>query len=70
VLQIPASALFRFNDQWALFAVLNDKAKRRTVRVGRRNGLSAQILDGLTEGQAVITHPDDRIEDGVGIQRR
>jgi HlyD family secretion protein len=70
VLQIPASALFRLGDRWALFVMEDDKAKRRVVKVGRRNGLSAQILDGLAEGEAVITHPDKTIEDGIGVKRR
>lgn len=70
VLQIPASALFRVEDQWALFVMKNSKAKRRNVKVGQRNGLSAQILNGLTEGEAVITHPDNTIEDGVAVKRR
>jgi len=70
VLQIPASALFRSNGQWTLFVMQDGKARRRTVKVGRSNGLAAQILDGLTEGEAVITHPDDTIEDGVRVKRR
>ena len=70
VLQIPASALFRTDDQWALFVVDNNRAERRMVKVGQRNGLSAQILEGLEEGEAVITHPDNRIEDGVGVKRK
>ena len=70
VLQIPASALFRVDDQWALFVVENDKAKQRRVDVGQRNGLYAQILDGLAEGEAVITHPDKSIEDGIGVKSR
>lgn len=70
VLQIPASALFRVEDQWALFVMKNNKAKRRNVKVGQRNGLSAQILNGLAEGEAVITHPDNTIDDGVAVKRR
>ena len=70
VLQIPASALFRVDDQWALFVMENNKAKRRRVEVGQRNGLNAQILAGLAEGEAVITHPDKTIEDGTGVKRR
>jgi HlyD family secretion protein len=70
VLQIPASALFRVGDQWALFVVVDNRAKRRRVEVGQRNGLSAQILDGLAEGETVITHPDKTIEDGMGVKRR
>jgi len=70
VLQIPASALFRFNDGWALFVMQNAKAIRREVKVGQRNGLSAEILEGLTEGETVITHPDNTIEDGVAVKQR
>jgi HlyD family secretion protein len=70
VLQIPASALFRFNGGWALFVMQNAKAIRREVKVGQRNGLSAEILEGLTEGEAVITHPDNTIEDGVAVKQR
>ena len=70
VLQIPASALFRVDDQWALFVMDDDKAKRRRVEVGQRNGLSAEILNGLAEGEFVITHPDKTIEDGMGVKRR
>jgi HlyD family secretion protein len=70
VLQIPASALFRSGGQWTLFVVQDNRARRRPVKVGQRNGLSAQILDGLKEGEAVITHPDDTIEDGVRVKRR
>ncbi len=70
VLQIPASALFRFKDGWALFVMENGKAVRRLVKVGKRNGLSAQILDGVTAGENVITHPDNRIDDGVAVRLR
>ena len=70
VLQIPASALFRLNDGWALFVMQNAKAIRREVTVGQRNGLSAEILDGLNEGEIVITHPDNTIEDGVAVKQR
>ncbi|GGO85244.1 membrane protein [Marinobacterium nitratireducens] len=70
VLQIPASALFRSNGQWSLFVMQDNRARRRAVEVGQSNGLRAQILDGLAEGETVITHPDDTIEDGVRVKRR
>lgn len=70
VLQVPLSALFRSGDQWALFVVNDNKAERRRVKVGQRNGLSAQILEGLAEGETVITHPDDAIEEGVRVKAR
>lgn len=63
VLQIPASALFRHNGGWAVFVKEGDRARRREVKVGQRNGLAAQILEGLNEGEEVVRHPDDTIEE-------
>ena len=68
VLQAPASALFRHGNSWAVFTVEDGAAHRRRVEVGHRNGLVAQITDGLRPGDRVITHPDDRIEDGRRVQ--
>lgn len=65
VLQIPASALFRYSDEWAVFVKEGDRAQRRAVRVGQRNGLAAEITGGLKEGEEVVRHPDDSIEPGT-----
>lgn len=70
VLQIPASALFRHDDGWAVFVIEEGKARRRSVQPGRRSGLAAQIVSGLAEGETVITHPDEKIEDGVAVELR
>ncbi len=70
VLQVPASALFRLNDGWALFVVENHRARQREVKVGQRNGLVAQILEGLKEGEVVINHPSDEVEDGRRVTER
>jgi HlyD family secretion protein len=70
ILQVPASALFRYENGWAAFVVEGGRAKRRTVTVGRRNGLVTQILSGMAEGETVISHPSDKIEDGTRIRKR
>ena len=62
VLQIPASSLFRYQDGWAVFIVEEGHAKRRKIRVGQRNGLTAQILGGIVEGETVINHPSDDVD--------
>ncbi len=68
VLTIPGSALFRMEDGgWAVFRVEDGKARRAPVEIGRRNGLQAQILEGLAEGDRVIAHPSDLITDGVAV---
>jgi len=70
VLQVPASALFRKQDGWAVFVVKNNKALKREVKVGQRTGLAAEILSGLAEGEEVISHPDNSIEDGTRVRPR
>jgi len=70
VLQVPASSLFRYKDGWAVFVADNHHAKRRVVKVGQRNGLTAQILEGLSEGEKVINHPSDDVEDGRRVKER
>jgi len=70
VLQVPGSALFRDGDGWGLFKVRDDRAVKVDVQVGQRNGLHAQILSGVEEGDRVIIHPDDQISDGVAVAVR
>lgn len=70
VLQVPASALFRKQDGWAVFVIANGRAHLREVKVGQRTGLAAEILSGLSEGEAVVAHPDSTIEDGVRVRSR
>jgi HlyD family secretion protein len=70
VLQVPASALFRVDDDWSVYVIEQGKARLRSVGVGRSSGLATQILDGLQDGDTVILHPDDRIGDGVRVEHR
>ncbi len=70
VLQVPASSLFRHNGGWAVFVIDNGYASRRVVKVGQRNGLIAQILEGIEENELVINHPSDEVEDGKSVKVR
>ena len=70
VLQIPSSTLFRHGEGWAVFAVEDGMARRRPAMLGHRNGLITEVLSGLEEGDTLITHPDDAIDDGVEVQPR
>jgi HlyD family secretion protein len=67
-LTVPASALFRRNGAWSVFAVEDGEAVLRTVEVGQNNGLTAEVLEGLEEGQPVVVHPDDEVSDGVSVE--
>lgn len=68
VLQVPTSALFRHADGWAVFVMENGRARLREVERGRSSGLVSQILQGLEPGERLVTHPGDRIADGVRVR--
>lgn len=68
VLQVPTGALFRTGDGWGVFVVENDRAVERTLTIGRQTGLRAQVVSGLAEGDEVIVHPENAIEDGVRVK--
>ncbi len=70
VLQTPTGSLFRHGDDWAVFVVADGIARLRTVRIGRRNSLAAQVLSGLQPGELVMLHPSDQVRDGVAVQQR
>ena len=70
LLLIPTSALFRHGDGWAVFVAEGGRAHLRPVRIGQRNGLTAQVIGGLGLGDKVVAHPDDKIADGVRVKSR
>jgi HlyD family secretion protein len=70
VLTVPVGALFRHNGEWAVFVIQNGKTTLRPVKVGRNNGIDAEILEGLEEKDRVVLHPGDRVRDGVAVTPR
>ena len=67
---LPSGALFREGDRWAVFAEKDRRARLRLVEIGRGNGLQAELLEGLVEGDRVVLHPSDRIADGSRVSAR
>jgi HlyD family secretion protein len=68
VLQVPASALFRDDDRWALFIVEEGRAWLRHVEPGSDSGLRTRIRSGIEVGAAVIEQPGDRLADGTRVR--
>ena len=67
---VPASALFRAQQDWAVFVALDGRAVLRQVTVGPNNGVEAQVLDGLAEGEQVILYPSSGLTEGARITER
>lgn len=70
VLSIPLSALFREDGGWAVFVHKDGKASLRPVEIGHRTDQRAEVLSGLDEGEEVIPHPSDSVEDGSNVVDR
>jgi HlyD family secretion protein len=70
VLKAPVSSLFRVRDKWAAYVLQAGRAVQRTLSLGERNGLEAEVISGVQEGEQVIVHPSDAIQDGVRVKPR
>ena len=70
VLKVPTSALFRQEDEWAVFVEASGRARSRIVKIGQRNGLEAQVLSCIKEHEKIVVYPSDKVVDGIKIQER
>jgi HlyD family secretion protein len=68
VLKVPASALFRRGEEWAVFVVEAGRARNRPVKIGHRNPFEAEVLDGVAAGARVVKYPGNQLEDGARVR--
>ncbi|MCB1439047.1 MAG: HlyD family efflux transporter periplasmic adaptor subunit [Nitratireductor sp.] len=82
---VPASALFRKGTHWYAFKVIptsgpllesgtasarSGTATLTKVDIGRNNGITAEVIDGLAQGDQVIVFPSQTIADGTRVVER
>jgi len=67
VLRVPVSALFRSGQQWEVFVIDGGRAKTRKVSIGQRGIDDAEVLDGLRDGERVVMHPPNELQDGMRV---
>jgi HlyD family secretion protein len=70
VLKVPISGLFRVGEEWAVYTFEDGRARQRTITIGQRSNLEAEVLSGLREGERIIVHPSDAVAEGVRIAPR
>jgi HlyD family secretion protein len=70
VLAAPAGALFRRSNAWHAFVYQNGRARLVAIDAGRTDGRHTQILGGLKDGQHVLLHPPDTVDDGTRVVPR
>jgi len=67
---VPASALFRNRDNWAVFVVADGVAQLRQIEIGQNNGIETEVVSGLSEGDRVILYPSSGMSDGMSVAER
>lgn len=68
VLKVPIAALFRCGSQWCVFVLDGSRAHRRQVQISHRNALEAEVVSGLVDGQYVLRHPPNEVDDGSRVE--
>ncbi|QDV26483.1 efflux RND transporter periplasmic adaptor subunit [Aureliella helgolandensis] len=65
-LLLPARLIFKQNDSMGVFVSVAGVAQWRPITVGVRNGDTVEVLEGLTEGETVVTPktPGNLLSDG------
>ena len=66
-LQVPISSLYRQGNGWAVFVAEDGRAHIRTIELGRRGSLNAEVLKGLQQGATVVLHPPDTLSDDARV---
>ena len=70
VLKVATGSVFRRGDEWAVFVVDGGTARARTVTIGQRNDVEAEVTGGLEAGAQVVAYPSDQITDGSRVEPR
>jgi len=68
VLLVPAGALYRREGAWRTFVVEGNRARERTLTVGRSNGVFTEITEGLRADERVVVYPGDKVVEGRRVR--
>jgi multidrug efflux pump subunit AcrA (membrane-fusion protein) len=70
VVAVPESALVLREDQKSVYVVADDnKAQQRILKLGYIGGGWAEVLDGVKEGEYIVTGGQNKLKDGSTIDR-
>ncbi len=69
-LTVPVGSLFRAGSEWAVFVADASRVRLQPIAIGERNSDVAEVLGGVAEGQRVVLHPPDTLQDGSKIRLR
>jgi HlyD family secretion protein len=64
---VPASAVFREGSQDYVWLVTDGVAHKHLVTLGAQGEAEVQVVNGLSEGQQIVTHGADQVTDGQSV---
>lgn len=67
MLMVPEKAVVSIAGVNKVFVVSGDRASERLVKLGAREGSMVEILEGIKQGERVITSQTDKIQDGAQV---
>ncbi|QJE74528.1 efflux RND transporter periplasmic adaptor subunit [Aerophototrophica crusticola] len=67
VVLVPEEALVPVGDQQFAFAVVDNKAQRRPLKIGARQSGMVEVLDGIRAGELVVTRGVQKVRDGQPV---
>ncbi|MEO9877672.1 MAG: HlyD family efflux transporter periplasmic adaptor subunit [Anderseniella sp.] len=70
VLRIPLGALFRRDQDWAVYTTGDGRAKLTSVKLGKFSLTHAEALTGVTQEDQVVMFPSDRVSDNTAVKQR
>lgn len=65
---VPQAALFRAQEGWRVFRVVDGRAREVPVTVGLGDGKAREVLSGLTVGDEVVLFPRPDLRDGQRVK--
>jgi len=68
VLRVPSRALFRDVTSWAVFTVVDGRARLTRLQLGHRSADAAEVVSGLEAGDMVVLQPGDLVKEGSRVQ--
>lgn len=69
-LKAPVGALVRKDGGWAVFRVVDGRARLTKVSVGATTEREAEVLSGLRAGDRLVVFPSDQVRDGARVRQR
>jgi len=69
IVLIPLSSIFDYKDEDHVFAVIDGKAVLRAVQKGIQDEDYVEIIEGLKEGEQVLSEPDINTKEGMRIKQ-